>query len=263
MRTRGVITSAAVRAGKSSERAMISAVVSSRVPTSAERRTSAASSSGVRALDSSSCGSTPTARSSRFALPLSKVISGPTARLKARSGPATTFAVASGAEMPRFCGSSSPMIIEKTVAMNRPRPTARGGTRSGGTPAERNGGSSSVARDGSTRKPTTSVVSVIPTWAPESWVESARTARSTPSARRSPASTARSTADRSTLTRENSPATNRAVPMVRSTPRPTRSHSVTEETSQCCTAAAPGTERGPAYRRPPLLAVIMQSRVIL
>ncbi len=120
------MTSAAVRAGNSSDRVMISAVVSSRVPTSADRRTRAASSSGVRALESSSCGSTPTPRSSALALPLSTVMAGPTARENARSGPATTFAVRSGAEMPRFWGSSSPTIIEKTVAISRPRATASG-----------------------------------------------------------------------------------------------------------------------------------------
>ena len=36
-----------------------------------------------------------------------------------RTGPATTFAVASGAEMPRNCGSSSPKTIENTVAISR------------------------------------------------------------------------------------------------------------------------------------------------
>ncbi len=51
-RTRGVITSAAVRSAKSSDRVSIWAVVASRVPTCAERRTRLASSSGVRAPDS-------------------------------------------------------------------------------------------------------------------------------------------------------------------------------------------------------------------
>ena len=60
-RTRGVMTSSAVRSPKPSERVSMRAVVMSRVPASAERWTRLASSWGVRAPDSSSCGSMPSA----------------------------------------------------------------------------------------------------------------------------------------------------------------------------------------------------------
>ena len=67
---------------------------SSRVPASAERRTSEASSCGVRAPDSSSCGVMPTVRSTRLAEPLSTMISGRARTEKTRTGSATTWAVA-------------------------------------------------------------------------------------------------------------------------------------------------------------------------
>ena len=72
-----------------------------------------------------------------------------------------------------------------------------------------------------------SVVAVMPTWAPESWVESERTAARTDPAPRSPPAAARSTVDRSRATRENSAATNSAVPSVSRTPAPMSNHSVT------------------------------------
>ena len=58
------------------------------MPASAERRTSATSSSAERAPDSSSCGSIPTGRSRALALPLSTRISGRAAAVNARCGPA-------------------------------------------------------------------------------------------------------------------------------------------------------------------------------
>jgi hypothetical protein len=152
IRTRGVITSAAVREPKSSERVSSAAVDSPSVPTCAERRTSAASSSGVLALDSSSCGSTPKACSTRFALPLSTRMSGPAPVVKARCGPATSRAVASGAEIPRFCGRSSPKIIENAVATSRATASDTPGSAEAGTPARlsgpSSGPSSSAPRDG-------------------------------------------------------------------------------------------------------------------
>ena len=51
------------------------------------------------------------------------------------------------------------------------------------------------------------LVTVMPTWAPESWVESDRRAVWTPAAPASPSSTARSTRLRSTVTKANSAAT--------------------------------------------------------
>jgi len=69
------------------------------------------------------------------------------------------------------------------------------------------------------------VVTVMPTWAPESsverWVRAVRTALP----RRSPAPGWSSATAGSTVTRENSPATKTAVPTVSSTPRPISNHS--------------------------------------
>ena len=51
------------------------------------------------------------------------------------------------------------------------------------------------------------LVTVMPTWAPESWVDSERSASWTPRAPSSPSAAARSTLGRSTVTKENSAAT--------------------------------------------------------
>ena len=57
---------------------------------------------------------------------MSTTISGLASTAKTRTGMATTLAVASGAEMPRNCGSSSPKTIENTVAMSRARAAETG-----------------------------------------------------------------------------------------------------------------------------------------
>ena len=66
----------------------------------------------------------------------------------------------------------------------------------------------------------------MPTCEADSWVESRPRAARTPAEPVSPASTERSTADRSSATNENSAATNTAVPRVSRTPTRTSSHSV-------------------------------------
>lgn len=71
----------------------------------------------------------------------------------------------------------------------------------------------------------------MPTWAAESWVDSARSDGRTLRALLSPASAALLTLDRSSETRENSAVTNNAVPIVSSTPTPVSSHSVIVGTS--------------------------------
>ena len=61
---------------------------------------------------------------------------------------------------------------------------------------------------GSARKPIARLVTVIPTWAPDSWVESDCAAPSAaPAPRESPAAASCSTWARSTVTKENSAAT--------------------------------------------------------
>ena len=118
-RTRGVITSAAVISAKPSDRVTSWAVPGSSVPASAERSTIEASSSGVRAPDSSSCGSMPKARRTRLALPLSSTINGWATIENTRMNGVMNRAVASGADRPRNCGTSSPTTIEKAVARTR------------------------------------------------------------------------------------------------------------------------------------------------
>ena len=70
--------------------------------------------------------------------------------------------------------------------MIRPRPIATGRTQSSGSPAAVNGPSTSSAMAGSARKPIARLVTVMPTWAPDSWVESDRRAVCTPAAPASP-----------------------------------------------------------------------------
>ena len=119
------MTSSAVRSPKPSVFVSRRAVVTSRVPASADRCTRLASSCGVRAPESSS-GSIPMARRNALAEPLSARMSGLATVAKMRTGSATTFAVVRGAEMPRNCGSSSPKTIEKAVASTRARRTGDG-----------------------------------------------------------------------------------------------------------------------------------------
>ena len=74
VRTRGVMISPAVRWPNSTDRSISSAVSASRVPWSAERAISDASSVDERADRSSSCGSMPRARTIALAEPLSSLI---------------------------------------------------------------------------------------------------------------------------------------------------------------------------------------------
>ena len=230
-RARGLITSAAVCSPKLSDLVTSRAVPASSVPAWADRRTSEASSCGVRAPDSSSLGVMPSARRNRFAEPLSTKIRGRATSAKPRTGIATTFAVASGAEIPRNCGSSSPNTIENNVAMTRARPAATESSVEPLSPTALSGVWSSTPSDGVARKPRIRVVSVMPTWAAESWVESRRSEPSTTSARASPPSTAFCTVGRSSATSENSVATKMAVPIVNPTPVRTSNHSVIVRTS--------------------------------
>ena len=79
---------------------------------------------------------------------------------------------------------------------------------------------------GSARKPMARFVIVTPTWAPESWVDRLRRALRTPTAARSPELAARSTADRSTATKEYSAAPNTPHASMRATEIPSSSHSM-------------------------------------
>src|SRR3954447_22292895 len=70
------------------------------------------------------------------------------------------------------------------------------------------------------------LVIVIPTWAPESWVESDRSACWTPRAPVSPAAAAWSTLRRSTVTNENSAATKTPHARISSSAASSSSHAV-------------------------------------
>ena len=208
VRTRGVMISPAVRAPNSTDFSISSAVSTSRVPWSAEREIRLASSVDERAERSSSWGSMPRRRTTALAAPLSTLIGQALAKVKARWNPCVARAVSIGRAMARFLGTSSPKMIVRNVLRTRPVASAVGRTPDSGTPAASRGPAISVAIAGSARKPIARLVTVMPTCAPESWVDSDRSAFWTPAACASPASAARSTAPRSTVTNANSAATN-------------------------------------------------------
>ena len=228
---RGVMTSAAVWSENPRDAVTSRAVPRSRVPASAEVRTREASSAGLRAADSSSWGSMPIARRVRFATPLRRAIIGFVATANHRTGAAATLAVGIGRDTARVLGTISPKIIEKTVASSIASTAAADRAAPAESPSASRGPRSSAPIDGLAMKPRTRVVSVIPSWHADSWVESWRWDASTERAPRSPSSTERYTAGRSRATRANSAATNNAVPRVRTTPRSSSSHSVMVATS--------------------------------
>ena len=86
---RGTIASWARRSPKARVRWTSEAVSSARAPSSAERLTSTASSSALRAEPSSSCGSTPSARTTALALPLNRRIGRPNTVVNSRWKPTT------------------------------------------------------------------------------------------------------------------------------------------------------------------------------
>ena len=113
---RGVITSPAESSEKRSVRSSSVAVSASSSPALAEWRTSDESSCAERAPESSSWGSMPRVRSTPFALPFSTMTAGFSVVVKAACAGITSRAVASGLEIAKFFGTSSPTIMENTVA---------------------------------------------------------------------------------------------------------------------------------------------------
>ena len=185
-----------------------------------------ASSAGLRAAESSSCGSMPSARRVRFATPLSRAIIGFIEMPNHRTGAAEIFAVASGREMASVLGTISPTIIENSVAMTMASTEAVDAATASLRPRLLSGPVSRAPMDGPAMKPRMSVVSVMPSWHADSCVESCRCEVRTDRAPFSPASTAFCTVGRSRATSENSAATKKAVPTVRTTPRSSSNHSV-------------------------------------
>ena len=143
-----------------------------------------------------------------FALPLSTRIGIALAVVNDRMKRWVARAVSIGLAIAKFFGTSSPNTTVSAVLITRPRPMEIGRTQSSGTPREVSGPSTSWEMAGSARKPIARLVTVMPTCAPDSWVERLRSATCTPAAARSPPSTARSTLLRSTVTNANSAATN-------------------------------------------------------
>ncbi len=165
------MASRAVRSPKFRLRSSIAAVSRGSVPWSALRRTRLSSSSALRALASSSVGSTPKRCNMALALPFNTLI-GQRARLvKASSGHWINAAVAYGLAIARFFGTSSPKIIVTAVANINPRAMAILAVNWIGMPITVSMGCISCAIAGSAKKPITRLVTVIPTWALESWVD--------------------------------------------------------------------------------------------
>ncbi len=130
--TRGVIASAARLSPKRIVRRSSIAVSGGSAPARAEMAASRPSSSGERALASSSCGSTPRRRTSRLADSFSSRISQPNVRENARIGAAVASAAGIGRASARFFGTSSPKSIEMSVARaSASRPEKRSAPPSG------------------------------------------------------------------------------------------------------------------------------------
>ncbi len=225
-RGRGVITSAARRLPKATERFSSSAVPTSSVPRSADREASDASSEGLRAEASSSLGSIPMACRTRLAIPFSSRIRGPASAVKPRWKPTTARPTRIGWAIAQFFGTSSPKTIWAPVASTKATPKARPGVVASGTPRAPMGSRRRLAMAGSAMYPTTREVTVMPSWAPDSWVDRRFRAGTIRRAPRSPSVARRSTSARSTVTRENSAATNRALAAIRSTANPSSSAAV-------------------------------------
>ncbi len=204
------------------------AVVASSVPWLLDRRTSDVSSSGERAEASSSWGSTPNIRRrTASAQPLSRRITGAVDRVNPRWNPDTARAVRSGCDSAMFLGTSSPNTMVSAVASTSARVRETDRAAASPRPTAPSGPRSRAAIEGSATNPTARLVTVMPSWAPDSWVDSVRRAARTPAEPWSPSATWRSTVARSTVTRENSNATNAAHAAIRPTPTRTSSHSIT------------------------------------
>jgi len=168
----------------------------------------------------------PSARTMAFAVPLRNQRSGLVTQVNARCAPTTALPTFSGSAIAQFFGTSSPKTIWVAVAMRNAAVNATASDVSSGRPAASIGTRSSAAMEGSAMKPTTRLVIVMPSWAPESCVDSVRRPAEREIARLSPSPASRATVGRSTVTRANSAATKIALKAIRTTTRRSRSHSV-------------------------------------
>jgi hypothetical protein len=223
---------------KTSVRASRVAVSRSRLPSVADRRTRERSSSAVRAEESSSFGSMPTERRITLAVLLSSVTKGRNTAVKPTWNGITSFAVGSGSASAKFFGTSSPTIIESRVARMMASTDAMTAVTGVESPSAPSGPVSRAPIAGSIVEPVRSVVSVMPSWALERWVDVILSAPIVSPRRFSPRATRDSRSDRLRLTRENSEATKNPVPTVSRRPTPSMISSYTRITA--------GGERGRA-----------------
>jgi hypothetical protein len=121
--------------------------------------------------------------------------------------PASAIAIGSGFAIARFLGPSSPSTIWTTVEISSPAVSAMLATAASGSRNGRSSGSSAAANTGSAMNPTTSVVTVIPSCAPDRTNESRRWTATARAALRSPSAASSSSRVRRAATNENSAAT--------------------------------------------------------
>src|SRR5690606_20850911 len=200
-----------------------------------------------RADSSSSAGSSPMRRTMWLAVLFRWVMKGRKAALNQRCALPTRLATASGEEIAQFFGTSSPTTIRNTVDRAVPITSASERDADSETPMLFSGPEISAAIDGSESMPTTRLVTVMPSCAPDSWNVRFRTALRAPAAPRSPRSTARSSSARSTVVRENSAATNAPQASESRTAPSSRSTSVIG-TPPSHGRTGPGRMRDGAYR---------------
>ena len=125
-----------------------------------------------------------------------------------------------------FFGTSSPNTICTPVASSNAAATAVTSATSASSPSTPSGPSSSVATDGSATKPIARLVTVIPSWAPDRYVDSrCRVPRTRPN-RMLPSRARDSTRLRSTVTSAVSAATNTAFPTIKTAATPSRIQAV-------------------------------------
>src|SRR5699024_7709363 len=223
---RGVITSAAVRAEKFSVRSTNAAVLTSRVPISADRRTSEDNSSGVRAPESSSWVAMPKRLKIQFEKLFNPTTIGRNIIVKISCGRARTRATGMARAKDRFFGMSSPTSMDSAVPIIIAMVKETEYTSASLLP---NSGSSGVTSrrpsDGSRKNPVSNAVNVIPSWHDDSWVDSDFSAFNTGSAPLSPLSTIRCTVGTSREIKENSTATKNPFPRINRKLTPSRIHS--------------------------------------
>ena len=163
----------------------------------------------------------PIRRRIELAVPLVSRMTGANTAENAICGPALARAVGNGRATARFLGINSPNTIDSEVASRIAKTNEMPGTARVGSPIDSSTGINNRESTGSARKPVASVVIEIPSWAPESWNDNVRCARCTSLSRLPPVRALASTVLRSSAVKENSAATNTAVPSVRAT-KPSR-----------------------------------------